>query len=127
MKSKYQFCRDTRGSTAIEFGFTAPIFFTLIVGIMAIGLVLWQQYGLEHGAEMAARCASIDKKTCNSTAAIQAFAVAETFGIKPDPSAFVVSTQACGIQVSATYRFTLLTHVFGVPSLDLSAQYCFPS
>lgn len=127
MKKIYQVWRDLRGTTAVEFGITAPVFFVLVVSIMVFGLLLWTQLGLQHGVEMAARCASIDKNVCGNAAAIQTYAAAQTFGINPPPSTFTVSTQACGNHVSASYTFTLLTQFFGSPGLTLTTQSCFPS
>jgi Flp pilus assembly protein TadG len=126
MKRIFQACRDARGTAAIEFAVTAPIFFAMIVGIMVTGLVLWSKFGLQHGAEMAARCASIDTLTCNSTTAIQNYAVSHTFGITPPASTFVVSVAACGNQVTANYSFTAIKYMFGLPGFTLSAAACFP-
>jgi Flp pilus assembly protein TadG len=128
MKRIFQACRDARGTAAIEFAVTAPIFFAMIVGIMVTGLVLWSKFGLQHAAEMAARCASIDTINCNSTTAIQTYAVKQTFGIKPPASTFVVSVDPlCGNKVTANYSFTAITYMFGVPGITLSAAACFPA
>ena len=56
--------RDQRGASALEFALIAPAFFLFIFGIIELGLVFWTQVGLQHGAEMAARCASINAKLC---------------------------------------------------------------
>jgi Flp pilus assembly protein TadG len=51
---------------SVEFTFTLPFFFILIFGLVKAGLLLWAQVGLQHGVELAARCASV------SDAALQA-------------------------------------------------------
>jgi len=117
---------DERGTTAIEFGLTAPAFFALLYGIIEFGLLMWTQAGLQHGAEMAARCASIDTIVCADQTAIQNYAAREAFGLNTSPSNFTVSTQACGTLVNATYSFQALSHYIGGPTLALSAQSCFP-
>ncbi len=117
---------DERGTTAIEFGLTAPAFFAILFGIIEFGLIMWTQAGLQHGAEMAARCASIDTITCGNQTATQNYAAQEAFGLNPSPSNFTVSTQACGTLVSATYSFNMLTNYFGGPTIALNAQSCFP-
>lgn len=117
---------DVRGTAAIEFGLTAPIFFMMLFGLIVCAMLLWTQVGLQHGAEMAARCATIDKNACGSTSAIQNYAAKQTFGVNPPPSTFTVSTPACGNQVSASYEFPFITSFFGASSFTLSAQSCFP-
>ena len=117
---------DERGTTAIEFGLTAPAFFGILFGIFEFGLIMWTQAGLQHGAEMAARCASINTILCSDQTSTQNYASQEAFGLSTAPSIFTVSTQACGTLVSATYSFPLLTHYFSGPTLALNAQSCFP-
>jgi Flp pilus assembly protein TadG len=122
-----RFQTDANGAAAIEFGMTAPIFFVLLLGVIFFGLLLWTQTGLQHGAEMAARCASINKDICGTPAATQQFAATQSFGINPSPAIFAVSNQECGVLVEATYNFKVLTQYFGVPSIALRAHSCFPS
>ncbi len=117
---------DVRGSTAIEFGLTAPLFFMLIVGMMEFGLLFWTQAGLQHGAETAARCATVNATLCGSTTAIQNYAAQQSYGLNPPPSIFTVSDIACGNQVSASYPFIFIADYFGVPSLTVTARSCFP-
>lgn len=115
--------RDERGTTAVEFALTAPMFFMVIFGVVEGGLLLWTQAGLQHGAEMAARYAGLDPAP--STSAIQTYAAQQSLGLHPAPSNFTDSTQACGTQVSASYAFPFASF-FPTPSLALSAQACFP-
>ena len=121
-----QACVDERGTTAIEFGLTAPVFFAMIFGIINFGLLMWTQAGMQHGAEMAARCASINTILCSDQTSTQNYASQEAFGLSTSPSIFTVSTQPCGTLVSATYSFPVLTHYFSGPTLALNAQSCFP-
>lgn len=116
---------DERGSSAVEFALLAPVFILLIFGLIDMGAMLWTEFGLQHGVEMAARCASVNQTACGSTANIQAFAADQTYGVNPPSSTFAVTTQACGYQVSASYKFELVT-LFGLPAPTLSAQSCFP-
>ena len=117
---------DERGTMAIEFGLTAPAFFAILFGLIEFGLIMWTQAGLQYGAEMAARCASIDTILCGSPGATQSYAAQKAFGLKTSPSDFTVSTQPCGTLVSATYTFHILTPYVEGPTLALSAQSCFP-
>ena len=85
MRAK-RFARDKRGATAVEFALTAPIFLMILCMIVVGGLLLWTQLGLQHGAEMAARCAGVNKTICASNAATQYDEVtAATTGLSFDP------------------------------------------
>ena len=118
--------RDTRGTTVIEFGLTAPIFFMMVMGIILFGMAAWVQVGIQHGAEMAARCATVDKTICGNAAAIQNYAAQQTFGVYPTPSTFNFTTSACGNEVTANYTFNFLTSYFPVSFVTLTASSCFP-
>jgi Flp pilus assembly protein TadG len=119
-------CSDERGATAVEFGLTAPVFFLLLFAIIEGSLLLWTQLGLQHGTEMAARCAGVNKTMCGNNSAIANFAAQQAYGLNPPTSTFTVSTEACGVNVTANYTFNFITGYFG-PTLDLTAQACFPT
>jgi hypothetical protein len=121
-----RFCRDKRGTSAIEFSVTAPAFFLVLFGIIEGGLLLWTQLGLQHGTERAARCYSVNKILCNSESAAQTYAAQQSFGLNPQPSIFKISAEDCGTRVSAAYDYQFLTAYFGLPTLELKAQACFP-
>jgi Flp pilus assembly protein TadG len=118
---------DTRGTTAVEFGITAPAFVLLIIGAIECGLMLWTQLGLQQGVEMGARCASVNKILCGSTSAIQNYAVLQTYGVNPPASTFIVTSPPplCGNRVSASYTFPVVSNYFG--AVTLTANSCFPS
>jgi len=122
-----RFCLDQRGVTAVEFAITAPAFFGIVFLIIEGGLLMWTQTGLQHGAEMAARCATINHTLCGSATAIQNYAAQQSFGLNPPPSTFAYTAAACGNQVSASYTFRFLVDFFALPSLGLTAQSCFPT
>ena len=119
-------CADEQAVASIEFGLTAPAFLALVFGVICIGLLVWTQLGLQHGAEMAARCASINSGICGNASAVQSYAVQQTFGLNPPASTFTLTTPSCGNQVSASYNLQFLATYFGLPSLTLTAQSCFP-
>lgn len=49
------FRRIRRGSNAIEFGLTAPVFFAIILGIMDYGWLFANQAGINNAASMGCR------------------------------------------------------------------------
>ncbi|GAC1421410.1 MAG: hypothetical protein NVSMB6_23100 [Burkholderiaceae bacterium] len=102
----------------------------VIFGILECGLLLWTQLGLQHGVEMAARCASINKTACGSTNAIQTYAAGQAYGLSIPSSTFTVQTlppPADCNQVSASYTYQYVSAYFSSPAVTLSAQSCFPS
>jgi len=119
---------DERGTTALEFALTAPAFFLFLFGIIGLGLMFWTQIGLQHGAEMAARCASINTSLCpnNNPSAITNYAMQQAYGLSLPATTFTYSTQACGNQVNANYTFAL-PDILNVGPLTLTAQACFPA
>jgi Flp pilus assembly protein TadG len=119
--------RNEDGTAAIEFGLTAPAFFLLLFGILQGGLLFWTQIGMQHGTEMAARCASINTTICPDETAAQTYAAQQSFGLKLPSTAFTVQTAGCGKQVTASYTHYFLTSLIGGPKLELSAQACFPT
>ena len=118
--------QDARGATALEFALTAPVFFLFIFGIIEFGLVLWTQIGLQHGAEFAARCASVNPTLCPSSTAITGYAAQQALGLSLPAQTFTYSAPACGNQVSAAYVFQF-PEILNLSPLTLTAQACFPS
>lgn len=45
----------TRGSAAIEFAFIAPVFFTLLFGILETGIMYFAQFTLQNATQVSAR------------------------------------------------------------------------
>ena len=120
--------RDEQGTAALEFALTAPAFFLFLFGIIGLGLMFWTQIGLQHGAEMAARCATINTTLCptNNPSAITSYAMQQTYGLNLPTSSFTYSTPACGNQVNASYTF-VFPGILNVGPLTLTAQACFPA
>ena len=122
------FFRDTKATTAVEFGITAPVFVMVIFGVLECGTLLWTKLGLQHGAQMAARCASVNPGVCASSDDIKAYAVQQAYGLTLPSSAFTASTASCGKQVNANYTHQFVSsYLFGGPSVTLTAQSCFPT
>jgi len=118
--------RDESGASALEFAIIAPAFFLFIFGIIGAGLLFWTQTGIQHGAEMAARCASIDSTQCPNANSITSYATKQSFGLSLPSSTFTHSTPDCGNQVDANYTFDW-PPIFGLPPLRLTAKACFPA
>lgn len=120
------FLKNRSGTAAIEFAMLSSVFIALLVAIIGGCLAVWIEVGIQHGAEMAARCASVDQTNCGTTSAIQSYAAAQSYGIAPPPATFTVTTPTCGTKVSASYVLTSITKSLGIPSVTLTGSSCFP-
>lgn len=120
------FRHDRRGASALEFALIAPAFFMFVFGVIEMGLLFWTQIGMQHGAEMAARCASVNNVLCPNTVAITSYASQQSLGLSLPPSTFSVATAGCGNQVNGSYVFQF-PQILNVSPLTLTAQACFPS
>lgn len=119
------FGRNTRGATAVEFGFVAFPLLLLILGIIEGGRMLWTQNALQYAVEKAARCAVVNKTSCGSTTQIQTYAVSQAYGLNLNASVFSSSSQTCGEQVSASFAYKPLVPI--PISLTLTAKSCRPT
>jgi Flp pilus assembly protein TadG len=122
---------DEQGATAVEFALLMTAFIFVIFGLIRVGVMMWTQAGLQHGAEVAARCASVNTTLCGSQSQIQNYAAANSLAVNPPSSAFTVpvqpSTGTCGSNmgnlVTASYSFNFFP-VGG--QITLAAKSCYP-
>jgi TadE-like protein len=112
---------DTWGGTLVEFTVTLPVFLLLMFGLIQAGLLEWTKAGLQHGVEVATRCASVNYSAnqlgpplstttscfgvapstvcgtppgCDSATAtpyIKSYALQKSFGLVPSVSHFTVT------------------------------------
>lgn len=118
--------RDRRGTSLIEFSMLLWVFVTLLFGIIELGQIFWTQTALQHAVEMAARCASINTSSCGTATQIQTFAGTQAYGLTLPATTFTATTPTCGNQIVAAYTYTFLTGFFPSPTINLSAQSCYP-
>jgi Flp pilus assembly protein TadG len=145
---------DTQGSILVEAAVTMPLFILLTFGITQAGLLFWVWAGLQHGVEMAARCASVSDAaiaagldpattptpcyntngniTANATS-VKKYAARNSLWFYNNPASgstyFNVPNPqpSCGNQVTASYPFSLIPYVFSRASVPLPAQSCYPT
>jgi Flp pilus assembly protein TadG len=140
--------QDSEGSSLVEFTVTLPLFMPLIFGMVQAGLILYTQAGLQHGAEVAARCASVNYSanqlslstscfpqapSAVTIANIQAYAAANCYGIPAACASanYTVTAKptsgACSAypsyQVTASYPYSVIRYLF---HFTLTATSCFP-
>ena len=140
--------RDEQGSVIVENTITMLVFVLLTMGITQAGLIMWSAVGLEHGVEMAARCASVSdaaidagfvpstttptpcyststKGASNNASTVKAYAVSNSWGVGVPSSAFSFPSGSCASpsnQVSSSYSETLMNYLF---SPHLSPLSCY--
>jgi len=119
--------KDRRGTSAVEFALTLPVFILMVLGLWQITYGMWAQFALQHGAEMAARCMAVDPTVCGNIniTGTQNYAASQSYGLNPSPTIFVVSQPTCGNQVSADYALSPVVANIGIPALTLHAQACY--
>ena len=117
---------DQAGGTIVEFALTAPLMLMLLFGIIESGRMVWTYQALQHGAQMAARCASVNTSLCGDSTQIASQASAAAWGISPDPSLIAGSEQACGRRVAIDYPYVFVGQTGSSWSMTLHASSCFP-
>jgi hypothetical protein len=140
-----QFLDYTRGSTIVETTLTLPLFLLLTFGLLQAGLMLWAKVGLQHGVDMAARCAFLnDAAKYRNTQSSPCFPgtppidvtndmivsyAANNSWFNPPTSAFSVTQGSCGAsagnQIIASFTFNLMNNYIFSPTLG--AQSCYPT
>jgi Flp pilus assembly protein TadG len=141
---------DTQGAVIVEFTVTLAFFLALMFGIVQAGLILYTQAGMQHGVEVAARCASVNyaaskiplNQSCftdpvtgtptpsdviKDPTIIENYAIKNSWGFTPTvvvTNGAAVCGGAKGYQVTATYTYDVLHYIFSVP---LTATSCFPT
>ncbi|MGH6838886.1 MAG: TadE/TadG family type IV pilus assembly protein [Methylocella sp.] len=117
------FFNDQRGASAVEFALTLPVFLLMLLGVWQLSFGMWAQFALQHGAEQAARCFTVNRSVCDTVADTQSYAAAQSFGLNPSPSVFTVTSPTCGNQISAVYSVSQILK--GIPALTVHAQACY--
>jgi len=127
MNAVGRLARAGEGTTAVEFALTAPVYVLFAVAILQISLYLWTVLGLKHAVDMSARCAAIGSSDCADTAATQAFAATQAYGLTVDPERFTVARAACGSSVAISFSYVIA--VPGLPDMTfpVDAAACVPA
>jgi Flp pilus assembly protein TadG len=118
--------KDQRGTSAVEFALTLPVFILMLFTVWQISFGVWVQCALQHGAEMAARCMAVNPTVCSNIniSGTQSYAASQSYGLNPSPSVFAVSTQTCGNQVAAAYPLSPIVANLSMFAVTLHAQAC---
>ena len=123
--------RDEQGGVIVENTITMLVFVLLTMGITQAGLIMWSAVGLEHGVEMAARCASVSdaaidagldpsttptpcyststKGASNNQTTMKTYAVSKSYGVGVPSSAFTVSSGLQALALRPTTKSAVRT------------------
>ena len=140
--------KDVSGTTMVEAAIAIPVVVVVTFGLLQAGLLIWTLVGLQHGIDMAARCASVtdvakqvgwtssscvpgkDPKNITDSD-IKAYAASSSWGVSPPASDFQVnrSTTCSGVtgdNISLQNPFTPfnLHYLFNVGFIPRS---CYPT
>ena len=115
--------RDCSGAVAVEFAIILVPLLLLLLGIFDIGLVMLAERRINFAVEAAAKCGAISTAMCASPPQTAAYG-ASIAGLRGlDASGFLVTTAACGINVTATYAYAGVV----LPAITVSAGACYPT
>ena len=112
------------GATAVEFALLAPVMFTLILGGMEFGRMMWTLAGLNFSVQEGARCWAVG--VCASSGAAASFAAAAAPQLGFPTSTFTATVQTCGCQIKASDNFRFVAKGYFPVNPTLTATACFP-
>jgi hypothetical protein len=145
------FFRDEQGSVIVENTITMLVFVLLTMGITQAGLIMWSFTGIQHGVQMAARCASVSDAAiaagvdfatatyapCYNTgrqgathnaSTVKAFAASNSWGMDPPSSTFSVGSVSCASPantvMASNYNINLMHFLL---SVTITPQSCYAS
>jgi Flp pilus assembly protein TadG len=115
--------RDCSGVLAIEFAIMLGPLLLLLLGTFDIGLVMLTDTRINFAVEAAAKCGAISAAMCTSPSQTAAYgaSIAGLPGL--NASNFLVTTAACGKNVTATYAYAGVV----LPAITLSVGACYPT
>jgi TadE-like protein len=115
--------RDCGGAVAVEFAIISIPLLFLMAGGFDLGLAMLTETRINFAVEAAAKCGAISAAMCTSPPQTAAYgaSIAGLRGI--NASSFLVTTEACGMNVTATYAYAGVV----LPAITLSAGACYPT
>ena len=117
------FVPDCSGAVAVEFLIVLGPLLLLLLGTFDIGIVTLTATRINFAVEAAAKCGAISAAMCASPPQTSAYG-ASIAGLRGlDASGFLVTTAACGINVTVTYTYAGVV----LPAITLNAGACYPA
>ena len=95
----------------------------LLLGTFDIGIVTLTETRINFAVEAAAKCGAIGAAMCASPPQTAAYGASSAGLPGLDASGFLVTTAACGMNVTATYLYAGVV----LPAITLRAGACYPT
>jgi TadE-like protein len=115
--------RDCGGVVAVEFAIISIPLLFLMLGGFDIGFAMLTETRINFAVEAAAKCGAISAPMCPSPSQTAAYGASIAALPRLDASGFLVTTVACGVNVTATYLYSGMV----LPAFTLSAGACYPT
>jgi hypothetical protein len=117
------FARNCDGAIAVEFATMLFPMLLLGLGTFDTGFALLTETRITFAVEAAAKCGAVNTTLCGSPTETAAYG-ASVAGVPGLPaSGFIVTTAACGINVTASYPYAGMI----LPVVTLTAGACYPT
>ncbi|TAL35663.1 MAG: pilus assembly protein [Alphaproteobacteria bacterium] len=127
MKRLRSFWKDTKGTTAVEFGMVATLMLAMLFGIIELGRIFWTQNAVQSAIELTARYYIVHTSTSDTD--LQTYARAAMTSMQLDGSALTVTVTKTTsqsikfIQLDGNYAYSPLgTSVKNFANLQLKAR-----
>jgi hypothetical protein len=117
------FTHNCDGALAVQFAILLLPMLLLIFGTFDTGFALLTETRITFAVEAAAKCGAVNTTLCGSPTetAVYGASIAGVPGL--DASGFVVTTAACGINVTASYPYAGVV----LRVVTLTAGACYPT
>ncbi len=141
--------RDEGGGAIVENTITMWVFILLTFGIVQVGMIMWSAVGIQHGVQMAARCASVSdaaidagltpattptpcystntKGAWNNESTVQSYAASNSWGVGVPSSSFYtppVSSCASNANTVSAPNYSIILMNFLV-TMRFAPQSCY--
>jgi Flp pilus assembly protein TadG len=131
---------DIRATAALEFAIVGALLFTVSLGVLDLGMILWTQGSLQAVAAEAARCGALGASGCTTSTAVQSYvqtlatnwlmsSVTSNLTININGA---VNTATCSAMTTGTYETVQITTSYlaswlppplGTYTIDVCASY----
>lgn len=118
---------DRRGGAIIEFALLAPVFFTVVLGMVDVGRMFYVRQGLEYATEEAARYYSLNPATASTNVTTQ-LRTKMPGGMGASVNVAYADTASCNANshvtcttITATYAFSFAAGYLHIGSKTLRA------
>jgi len=117
------FARNCDGAVAVEFVVMLFPMLLLVLGTFDTGFALLTETRITFAVEAAAKCGAVNTALCGSPTETAAYGASAAGVPGLNASGFVVTTAACGINVTASYPYAGMI----LPVVTLTAGACYPT